>query len=721
MQIAYNNLSLLTTSNLEQVLGTLLDPMSFPELHHFAEGLKKAYRCVEKERVTNSSNLGSLLGAIGLVCFTLDLLNIAECQCQTASLPDLSWSQMLLTNPEVQRWFKQVYVPPQSLSNHQNTSTKKQEEAKLKVARKHWQDLDFDSLELYRVGTTSFILRCQTPLLADEKLVLKCLLFPYTRIPAITDTTRNYSLPSQSNALPATARVFASTSKWILMDFIDGLNLREFLQKRRRIENQQPPLLRIDLLASIGKPLLTALTHLSHTNLYHEDLTPSNIMVHEKFDGSIDKITLIDIGRNYLYTRHVGIEASREALFVAPEVKAGQNTEETSDLYSFGMILIELADPIGVQGGPIPESLYLYAPHLARFIEDLIDTKPENRRLVFPIKDRKDPYANLCCLFEDLLKVLPSEREMKAGRFFWVQQFLALFYPARQRKHAWDLWRMTRTSSMHPEIAKYTGWLFGWLFVSMFTSWTIFGLSLVWGSRDLGMNPFLPPYISIPQTLVRGCGGICLPLQNLFYSYGVQNLPMRGVGLSIGLVQSAYYPNILAGLTTWSMRGKLARATGWCLRLQTFIAFPVIAIGNLVQPGWWLALLIIGLLVPTLVNIFCYKLATRTLKIARTTPTEISTAPPGNDPSLKSFGSWGAMLFAYIVVLCGIWTGLHFGKLSDVWSYTGIIVVVNVLVLCISKSIIQAPTVRGGLSRAFTLGERLEALDQKSRKNISKP
>ena len=364
MQKAYDNLALLTTDNLEQVLGTLLDPMSFPELHRFAEGLRKAYRRVEKDRVT--SNLGSLLGVIGLVCLTLELLNIAERQGRVASPSELGWAQTLLKEPAVQYWFKQVYAPPQNLPNNRNILTKKQEDAKLKLAKKYWQDLDFDSLELYRVGTTSFILRCQIHLLAGEKLVLKCLMFPYTRIPTITDTTRNYSLPDQGSNVPVTPRVLSSTSKWILMDFIEGLNLREFLQKRRITESLQPPLLRTDLLASIGKPVLEALAHLSQTGLHHEDLTPSNIMVHEKPDGSIDKITLIDIGRNYLYTRHVGIEASREALFVAPEVKAGQNTEETSDLYSFGMILIELADPLGVQEGTIPESLYQYAPYLVQ-------------------------------------------------------------------------------------------------------------------------------------------------------------------------------------------------------------------------------------------------------------------------------------------------------------------------------------------------------------------
>jgi hypothetical protein len=58
------------------------------------------------------------------------------------------------------------------------------------------------------------------------------------------------------------------------------------------------------------------------------------------------------------------------------------------------------------------------------------------------------------------------------------------------------------------------------------------------------------------------------------------------------------------------------------------------------------------------------------------------------------------------------------GFLRDVWGYTFIILVINLLVLCRSKGIILAPGVRGSLSRAFTIGVRLETLTRRSRKPI---
>jgi hypothetical protein len=552
--------------------------------------------------------------------------------------------------------------------------------------------------------------------LKGEQLALKCLLFPYTRIPAIADTTRTYALRYPAGMFPVAARVLASTNKWILMDMVEGSNLREFLQQRRVAEGNSSPLLRTDLLASIGKPLLKSLHELSCAGLQHEDLTPSNIMIRAKEDGSVDRVMLIDLGRNYLYSRHVGLEASREALFVAPEIKAGQSVEETSDLYSFGMVLIELADPFGVQRGMIPESLYEYAPHLARFIEDLIDRRSEYRRLIFPKKEKQSSYADLCLLFENLLTVLPSEREVKPGKFFWFQQFQALFYPSNQLKHAWGLWRRTRSSSMQPDIARHTGRLFGWLVVSMVSSWLIFTVTFLWGARDFGLG-FFPNPIALLQALLPHCGGTCVPildgLQASDYVFGLGNMPARLVGFTTGLVQSVYYANILAGLTARPIRGKLAYGTEIFLRLQAIAALPLVLIGNLYEPRWWLALLVLGYPIPALTNMLCYRLSMQTLRQARRI---FSTVPLLDDSSLKNFGQWGTTFICYIFVLFLVWLGLHLDILHDRWAYAISIVVINVFVHCLSKCIILAPGVRGSLNRAFTVGERLTILTERSKR-----
>jgi len=707
-------------SDLEQLLGSLLDPMSFPNRNEFAEGLKQAYQRVQEDGTT----LDNLRGAIGLVCFMLELLDAAEKQKQDQA-PSLDWPNELLKDSAVRDWFKKVYAPQsQKPAAIQNSLTKKQEEENLKQAVEHWKELNLkdplgpdipDPLVLYRVGTTSFIRQSRINPLVGEKLVLKCLLFPYTRVPDITEATRSYAWQYPAGTMPATTRVRSSTDKWILMDFVEGCTLQKFLQDRRESEKtaSTPFLLRTDLLSSIGKPLLEALNELSRVGFQHEDLTPSNMIVRTKPDKTIDKIVFIDLGRNHLYTHHLGLEANREALFVAPEMKNG-GCSDTADLYSFGMILVDLADPIGVQGHTIPDSLYQYAPHLARFIEDLIDKEPKNRLLIFSPRDRKDRYPELCSTFTDLLKVLPSESEVKPGKFFWVQQFRMLFYPSRQLTRTRELWRITRSSSTHPEIAKHTGRLYGWLVISTISWYLIFLVSIVWGARDFGMNPFLPAYISIPQTLIPGCGGTCVPffdkLQAPGYIFSSVNLPARMVGFSVGLAQTAYYQNILAGLTVRPMSGKLASITEFFLRFMAVVPLPLVLIGNLYQPNWWLELVILGYPIPALTNILCYQLAIRTLNKARG---ELSTVPLLDDHSLKNFGQWGTTIAFYIMLMIGIWIGLQTHFLHDGLAYAIVGVGINVFVLCITKCILLAPGVRGSLSRAFILGERLKAVQDR--------
>ena len=257
------------------------------------------------------------------------------------------------------------------------------------------------------------------------------------------------------------------------MNFIDGCTLQELLDDCRNDEDKAKalPLLRTDLLASIGKMLLEDLNKLCNANIQHEDLTPSNIIVSKNKDGSIKEVILIDLGRNYLYTHRTGLVENREALFVAPEIRVDSNgtSTNTSDLYSFGMILIELADPQGVQGKTIPDSFYEYAPALARFVEDLVDVNPDKRLLIFS-HDRND----LLSAFVDELNVLPSDSEVKPwlpfrlwGRQieikpkvqFWVQQIRDLFFPSSQLALLRELWRLNR-SPKHTEIAKYSGRLY---------------------------------------------------------------------------------------------------------------------------------------------------------------------------------------------------------------------------------------------------------------------
>lgn len=713
---AQTSLTLLTRAkaSMERVLGSLLDPASFylqyvPTRYDFAEGLKRAYLQIKKDCV--GSRFNALRGAIGLVCFTLELLGDVGCDAPPSFSVRLEWPRELLCDPAVQDWFYDIYKPSlrRNPSVNQNVAHSQQEIENLDLSQKYWRELDYRNLELYRIGTTSFILRCRVKILAGERLVLKCLLFPYTRIAHIADATRDYALNYGAGVVPATSRVRSSTDRWILMDFVEGLTLQEVLQEQRCAEKKEPPFLRTDLLISIGKPLFDVLCALSNAGFRHEDLTPSNIIIVFNLDRTIEKVVLIDLGRNHLYTRKTGIAENREALFVAPEVRNGHSID-TSDLYSFGMLLIELADPRGVQSLTISESIYQYAPQLARFIEDLIDINPEKRLLIFRPKGKKDLYLNLHNIFTDELKVLPPYSEVQSGLHLTVQQIKALFFPSdllsRQRK----LWQITR-SSKHPEIVRHSGWLYGWSILCTLQWNVLFTICILWGLlRDFRVGDF-PTYISIVQRYVFRCDS-CVPILDWFrasnYHIGdvLANLPARLTIFSV-MAQTKYYQNILAGLTTRPMKGALAYITEATLRYCAIASLVPVFICNIYQPRWWLILLASGFIIAGINNVLCYWLATRTLNSARGV---LSTIPPSDDHPLQAFGSWGPVMFAYIIFLLCIWVGLQAHFLHDEFIYMIATTIISVVTLCITKCIYLAPSVRGSLSRAFTAGERLKAV-----------
>jgi hypothetical protein len=135
----------------------------------------------------------------------------------------------------------------------------------------------------------------------------------------------------------------------------------------------------------------------------------------------------------------------------------------------------------------------------------------------------------------------------------------------------------------------------------------------------------------------------------------------------------------------------------------------LILIGDLHQPEWWLWLVVAGYPTVAVTILLCNLLATRTFHQAKK---EQYNVPSSDDLSLKNFGQWGMTLIVAVVVVIVVGLGLNTNFLHDTWAYAFIGSALTVFLGCISKGIILAPGIRGSLCRAFTLGERLEAVAQ---------
>ena len=118
---------------------------------------------------------------------------------------------------------------------------------------------------------------------------------------------------------------------YLIAEFVDGLTLRELLQKNPNgISDKQ-------LTNRIFAQLLDALEYMHKQQIYHLDLKPENIIITHKGDN----VKIIDFGLSGTDS-YISI-ASGTKKYCAPEqLDNPDNTDARSDIYSLGLILLEL-------------------------------------------------------------------------------------------------------------------------------------------------------------------------------------------------------------------------------------------------------------------------------------------------------------------------------------------------------------------------------------------
>lgn len=614
-----------------------------------------------------------------------------------------------------------------------------------------WTRIEPDTLRFHRHGSTSFILSGQ-PLPSTGrriKFALKCVLFPYSNIPAIASMTRDYaaehnSLDVNGNTVTNMVHVWASTSRWILMDFADGNTLAEEIQRIKQDPGRTvltwggkkivSPAgnVRLDLLRKLGLPLLNALAELQERDKRHEDLSPSNIIVRRRPAGDPGleyDVTFVDFGRNYLYIGAVGALNRPESVFVAPEVQGNADDTTRADLYSLGRILITLGDVGQNSDGTIPDRFYGQTPLISRFIEDLIDERPEFRLLVFAMaQDNPNAYRTLCQVLEQELDVAQAElvedAQKRRDAVPSDQQSLAamarmVFQPSREPAKRKRLYRLRKEQGVldDPRRSMYARWLLVFSRIASINFYITLFVPFYWFLRDIGID-ILNPADELVLKVIGARPDFIPLIDNLRasdYHLGLvgANLPARIIGFSFALMAIRYYQNIFGGLTTLVARSPAMGGAG--LLLSTECAMRVMAIwsswlilgANLVEVRWWPLATAIGYTGGVVSNVLSARFAGKYLKLAR--EHKLSTVPPEHQAvtGLAGFRQWGVTLTVYS---CAVWTIgslIYVGILKDVYVYAAAVFVVNVGLLYLIKTGVGAPEVRTGLNRCFLAAERL--------------
>jgi serine/threonine protein kinase len=138
---------------------------------------------------------------------------------------------------------------------------------------------------------------------------------------------------------PHVCKVFcyavATSSVYIIMEYIEGMNLLQFLQARQHFFIQNPKFFWI-----FAEALLSSLEHIHSLGIVHCDLKLENIMVGMQKD-KITCIKLVDFG----FCRRVDDAASfmgGTITYIAPEIALDCAEGSLRDIWSFGILIFEI-------------------------------------------------------------------------------------------------------------------------------------------------------------------------------------------------------------------------------------------------------------------------------------------------------------------------------------------------------------------------------------------
>jgi serine/threonine protein kinase len=651
--------------------------------------------------------------------------------------------QRLIHDSAVRDAFRELYSPPSDAPGD--------------VTIDEWESIDFDTVEFHRHGTTSFILkgRIGQRLHGEVKtFALKCIIYPFLRIPRIARATRDYAMIYNpgDRRLEHLIRVWASSECWILMDFVHGETFGERLDAEigRLVSAPFDTMvlphssasatsrLRIDLIEKFGKELFLALADLEKFGIQHCDLTPANIIVTTTEDGR-QSLRLIDLGVNYLYMHNMlGLDGT-DAAYVAPEIRAiGRRTDpmrlgstpETgtegppkSDLYSLGQLLVQLGCGRPDPRGMVPDVFYAEAPAVARFIEDLLDRNPERRLLIFGSKcgDSGSLYTRLwghLCEEIEAVKAARLEKIAAHGTHYWWSEFADLRQPlAGALSRRLRLWQVRRKQDIYrdPDRNMRVRWLLFWSTLSALTWTATSTLVTMWTLRNTGWDWDNQVIVFLQKVFDASPDEFPLLDQLRATDYqipsGATTLALGLLGLSFTLIGVKYYQSLFADITPMVIGWRSGYLTRYALgmeigmRIWTFVPFFMILTPILVQPQWWLLSSALGMTLVTLSNWLASSFGRVVLAAAR--EAGLSTVPQ-QVSGLSSYSSWipGNVFYAAFLWIVAIL--LYFELAQDVMVYIVVVGAVNVVQLYGVKCSIQGSDVRAALGRTCIAAERLK-------------
>lgn len=125
---------------------------------------------------------------------------------------------------------------------------------------------------------------------------------------------------------------FGDRIQYIVMEYVDGITLKEYIQKQGRITWN-------DAVFFISQ-VLKALQHAHDKGIVHRDIKPQNIMLLQTGDIKVTDFGIARFSRTQ--TETLTENAIGSVHYISPEQAQGKAADERADVYSLGVVFYEM-------------------------------------------------------------------------------------------------------------------------------------------------------------------------------------------------------------------------------------------------------------------------------------------------------------------------------------------------------------------------------------------
>lgn len=195
-------------------------------------------------------------------------------------------------------------------------------------------DKRYKILEAVGEGGMAFVLKAED-MLMNRIVALKILSSEFNgdeaMVKRFVDESKAVAMLAHKNIVSVYDVAFYSDMKYIVMEFLDGITLREYMDNKGVLSWKEACYYILQI--------LKALEHAHSRGVIHRDIKPQNILLQKNGDIKVTDFGIAKIPGSQSVT--VSEKAIGTVYYISPEQASGKATDFYSDLYSVGIMLYE--------------------------------------------------------------------------------------------------------------------------------------------------------------------------------------------------------------------------------------------------------------------------------------------------------------------------------------------------------------------------------------------